>query len=241
VRRLRRYARVFKQKSCSVEYGSAVPTFSLIDMQNRRLLNGAIATIVLVASLVLLRAPLLRDMGRMLVAEDPVTPADAIVLTVDVGSAGVLEAADLVRAGIATRVAVFADPLGVAELEFARRGYKVEQKSAALVRMLANLGVPDAKQIPLAQAGTQAESEVLPGWCEVNGIVSVVVVASPDHSRRVRRTFRRTTKGRRLRVMVRPTRVATFNPETWWQTRDGLRVGLVELEKLLVDVARHPW
>ena len=210
-------------------------------MAQRKWLRGAIAAVVVVAALVVLRAPLLRGAGRMLVAEDPVVPADAIVLTVDVGAAGVLEAADLVRAGIATRVAVFGDPLNAVDLEFVRRGYKVEQKSATWVRMLANLGVPDAKQIPLAQAGTQAESDVLPGWCEANGIASVVVVATPDHSRRVRRTLRRTMKGHQVRVMVRPTRVATFSVESWWQTRDGQRVGLVELQKLLVDVVRHPW
>jgi hypothetical protein len=188
---------------------------------------------------VVLRAPLLRSLGRMLVAEDPVTPADAIVLTVDVGPAGVLEAADLVRSGIATRVAVFGDPLNAVDLEFARRGHKLEQKSATWVRMLAHLGIPDAEQIPLTQTGTQAESEVLPVWCETNGVASVVVIATPDHSRRVRRTLRRTMKGHQVRVMVRPTRVATFSPESWWQTRDRQRVGLVELQKLLVDVVRH--
>jgi hypothetical protein len=31
-----------------------------------------------------------------------------------------------------------------------------------------------------------------------------------------------------------------FDPDRWWQTRDGARIGLVELQKLLLDLARHP-
>ena len=95
------------------------------------------------------------------------------MLTVDVGAAGVLEAADLVKAGIATRVAVFSDPLDPVDLEFKRRGFKTEPNSAPWVRMLANLGVPDAEQIPLAETGTRAETDALPAWCEAN---------SPFHS-----------------------------------------------------------
>ena len=40
------------------------------------------------------RVGILQRLGWALVAEDPLTRADAIVLTVDVGRAGVLEAAD---------------------------------------------------------------------------------------------------------------------------------------------------
>jgi hypothetical protein len=43
------------------------------------------------------------------------------------------------------------------DLEFARRGYEIEQKSGDLGWLLVNLGVPDTKQISLAQAGAQAE------------------------------------------------------------------------------------
>jgi hypothetical protein len=208
--------------------------------QRKWLIRTGIAALLVVTVLGLVRAPLLRGVGRLLVAEDPVSPADAIVLTVDVGAAGVLEAADLVKAGVATRVAVFSDPLDPVDLEFKRRGFKTEPNSAAWVRMLANLGVPDAEQIPLAETGTRAETDALPVWCEANRIHSVVVVAAPDHSRRVRRSLQRTMKGRPVRVMVRPTRVSTFDRDRWWQTRDGTRIGLVELQKLLVDVLRHP-
>jgi hypothetical protein len=186
------------------------------------------------------RVPILGGLGWLLVAEDPVTPADAIVLTVDVGAAGVLEASDLVHAGIASRVVVFADAPTAVDVEFMRRGYKVDTKAAIWLRMLAALGVGQTDQIPLSVTGTQAETELLPDWCDRHSVKSLIVVSAPDHARRVRRTLHRSMNGRSVRVMVRPARVSTFEPDRWWQTRDGLRVGLVELEKLLLDFVRHP-
>ena len=50
------------------------------------------------------REPLMRAAGRVLVVNEPVAPADVIVLAPDSGGAGALQAADLVHDGIATRV-----------------------------------------------------------------------------------------------------------------------------------------
>ena len=70
-----------------------------------------------------LREPVLRAAGRALVVNsEPIIPADVIVLTVDSGGAGALEAADLVRSGVSKRVAVFEDPPGGEDHEFVRRG-----------------------------------------------------------------------------------------------------------------------
>ena len=57
--------------------------------------------------------PVLRNAGWALVVNEPVAPADIIVISSDSGGAGTLEAADLVQSGIATRVAVFRRTLRV--------------------------------------------------------------------------------------------------------------------------------
>ena len=56
------------------------------------------------------REPVLRAAGWALVVNEPVGVADIIVVSLDSGGAGALEAADLVQDGIAARVAVFTDP-----------------------------------------------------------------------------------------------------------------------------------
>ena len=58
-----------------------------------------------------LREPVLRAAGWALVVNnEPAALADIIVLTIDSGGAGALEAADLLQNGVSKRVAVFEDP-----------------------------------------------------------------------------------------------------------------------------------
>ena len=48
---------------------------------------------------------------------------------------------------------------------------------------------------------------------------------------------RRETSG----LLVVTTPYALFRADDWWPSRTTLREGLVELEKLTLDYARHPW
>jgi hypothetical protein len=188
----------------------------------------------------MLRRPALRAAGWALVASDPVDRADIIVVAVDADGAGVLEAADLVRAGAARRVAVFADPPDLVDREFIRRGIPYNDEAARSIQQLQALGVEDAERIPRPVAGTEDESRVLPGWCDQRGFRSVLVVSKSDHSRRLRRVLRRSMKGHEIRVTVRASRYSVFDPESWWESRTNTRTELVELQKLLLDIALHP-
>ena len=184
--------------------------------------------------------PVLRNAGWALVANEPVAPADIIVISSDSGGAGALEAADLVQSGIATRVAVFADPPSGDDHEFIRRGLPYEDRAARQIRQLRWLGVTDVVQIPVAEAGTEAENQVLPPWCDQHQFRSIVFVAARDHSRRLRRVLDRAMKGHPTRVTVRPARYSIFDPDRWWETRAGVRTEIIELQKLVLDVVLHP-
>ena len=198
----------------------------------------AVAGIVAVSSF---REPVLRAAGWALVVNDPVEPADVIVVSLNSGGAGVLEAADIVKDGIATRVAVFTDPpSGYDDYEFIRRGLPYEDRGARQIRQLRWLGVTDVMQIPGTEAGTTGEGQVLPAWCDQHQFRSVVFVAARDHSRRWRRVLNRVMKGHPTRVMVQPARYSSFEPDRWWETRDGVRTEIVELQKLVLEVVLHP-
>jgi hypothetical protein len=197
----------------------------------------AAAAIVAVPSV---REPVLRTAGWALVVNEPVAPADIIVVSADSGGAGTLEAADLVQSGIATRVAVFADPPSGEDHEFIRRGLPYEDASARQIRQLRWLGVTDVVQIPRTDVGTESEGQVLPPWCDQHQFRSIVFVAARDHSRRLRRVLDRVMKGHPTRVTVRPARYSSFDPDRWWETRGGVRIEIVELQKLVLDVVLHP-
>jgi hypothetical protein len=211
----------------------------------RRLCAGIVLAFLLlgVASIVIspIRMRILRAAGWVLVVNDRVEPADAIIVMVGADAPGVLEAADLVHSGVAPRVAVFSEPPDVlVENEFMRRGVAYENAAARTVRYLRALGVDTVDLIPTYVAGSEAEAPVLAGWCDQHGFHSIVVVSTSDHSRRIRRMVHRSMKGHQTRVAARSARYSFFDPDRWWQSRHGIRTEVVELQKLLFDIVCHP-
>src|SRR5262245_35881773 len=123
-----------------------------------------LVVVALAASIVavsLVREPVLRAAGWALIVNEPVAPADIIVIVPGIGGAGALEAADLVQSGIATRVAVFADPPSGEDHEFIRRGLPYEDAAARQIDQLKWLGVTDVVPIPRADTETEGVAEVL--------------------------------------------------------------------------------
>jgi hypothetical protein len=203
-----------------------------------------VAVIALVAAVIIgipaVREPILRAVGWALVAKDSVAPADIIVISLDAGGAGVLEAADLVQSGVGTQVAVFADPPSSEDFEFIRRGLPYEDQAARQIRQLAMLGVRNIVRIPRKDAGTEGEGQVLPAWCDQHQFRSIVIVTTTDHSRRLRRVLDRSMKGHPTSVTIHPSRYSDFDPDKWWETRSGTRTAIIELQKLLLDYVLHP-
>ena len=183
--------------------------------------------------------PILRSAGRALVLSEPVAPVDLIVIANDSGGAGVLQAADLVHQGIATRVAVFTDPPSGEDLEFIRRGLPYEDLAARQVRQLGWLGITDVVKIPRAEAGSEGEGAALGPWSDQYAIRSIVFVAATDHSRRIRRVLDREMRGHTTRVTVQAEHYSGFDPERWWETRSGIRREIIELQKLVLDFILH--
>jgi hypothetical protein len=197
----------------------------------------AIAPVVAVPSI---RDAVLRAAGWALVLEEPVAQADAIVVSLDSGGAGALEAADLVQSGIAMKVGVFADPPSGEDHEFIRRGLPYENAGTRQVQQLRALGVKDVIEIPRSYAGTQGIGQALQAWCDRHRFRSIVFVAARDHSRRLRRVLDREMKGHPVHVMVRPAAYSSFDPDRWWQHRAGIRTQIVELQKLVLEIVFHP-
>src|SRR5688572_4414311 len=182
----------------------------------------------------------LRRAGLTLVAEDSLAPSDVVVLAPDVGDAGVLDSADLVTRGLAPRVVIASDEPSAIARELSRRGIPYEDAASRAVRLLQALGVPHAEILRLPAGGTEDAGRMLPDWLRRHGVRSVILVTGPDHSRRLRRVMRRNLDDS-VRVTVRASRYTEFDAERWWRTRAGLRTGIVEIQKLLLDVLLHPF
>jgi hypothetical protein len=210
-----------------------------MSVRSRRSFRIAVAIALLAALAVAARRPILRTVGHALVVDDPVANADVVVVSQWAGDGGAIEAADLVRTGMADRAAVVGPPVNPGEQELKRRGVSLIDNTDQVVRVLHALGVKNVERID-SVAGTQAESDLLQSWCDERRFRTIVVVSAPDHSRRLRRILRRSLAGHSTNAVIRSARFSVFDPDRWWETRDGLRIGIIELEKLLLDVARHP-
>ncbi len=190
--------------------------------------------------LAVMEKPILRGLGGALVAEDTLEPADIIVMPVWAEEAGALEAADLFHDDVAPRVAVLAAPPEPAQLELIRRGILPKDGKSWLTQLLKNLGVGAVEEISDSVTGTESEGQILFEWCNERQFRSIVVVSTPDHSRRLRQVLHRSMKGGTTKVIVQVARYSDFDPNRWWQTRAGTRTEIEEMEKLLLDVVRHP-
>jgi hypothetical protein len=198
-----------------------------------------LATVALVA-VPASRAALLRGVGRGLVARDALQRADAIVIANDAEAAGALEAADLVHERIAPRVVVFRRAVSPAARAFAQRGLPYEDSAALITRELRELGITAVEEIPQPVTGTEAEGRILPAWCRAQRYRVIVFVSTPDHSRRTRRVLHRAARDQSVRIIVWYSHYSSFDPNTWWRTRGGVRTAIEEYEKLLLDILRHP-
>lgn len=187
-----------------------------------------------------IRHSILRAAGWALVVDEPAEKADIIVVSGESGSAGVLEASDLVRNGVAARVVVFTYARDAVEEEFKRRGVAFPDHTARFVGELRSLGVADVEQIPTYIRGSEDEGPVLARWCDEQRIRSVVVVGGRDHSRRLRRIFHRSLKSQKMTVIVVSSRYSQFDPDRWWNSHGSIRTEIMESEKLLLDIVRHP-
>jgi hypothetical protein len=202
----------------------------------------ALLLVVALLSVAPVRQRLLRAAGWALVSEDPLGHADIIFLANEAVGSGTLEAADMVREGLAPRVAVFLQEApSRARSELLRRGVTPLDQAEVAVRELHELGVHDVERVPRYVLGTQDESKVLQTWCNSHGIRTLMVITSSDHSRRTRRSMRRAMRGTAIHAIVRYSRYSGFQPDSWWRSRSGERTEVVELEKLLLDVLLHPF
>lgn len=210
-------------------------------MRRKATVGACLLLLVLVFSAYIFRETILTAAGRLLVVANPVTSADVIVVAVDARKVGILDAADLFHQGVAPQVAVFATyPDEGVDKELIKRGVPYFDIGAWSVRALKVLGVTHVMLIPQEVLSTEHQGNILLGWLKQHRFRSVVVVTSSDHSRRVSRALHRALKGQTVTLIVRPSRYSKFDPENWWQTRENLKTGIIELQKLFIDFVLHP-
>jgi uncharacterized SAM-binding protein YcdF (DUF218 family) len=204
----------------------------------KRLVAVVCALVIVVAIVPAARRTVLQRVGGVLVVSDPDAPADVGVMT-ESGEGDEIGVSDLYRRHAFPRVLVLAPSPNAVDLELKTRGVHHEDRVLSTLRQL---GVPPSalSTLDAGEGGTNDSARALAAWARDHPS-RVLVVISPTHARRYRRTL--------LRVWphgVPPPRItwsphALFRSDDWWRSRRTLREGLFELEKLAWDYVTHPF
>lgn len=186
----------------------------------------------------IVRRPILRAAGEWLLDVDALSSADIAVAMPETGESGLIELADLSASGAVPRVAIMLPEPGPAGRELSRRGVTLDPPE----RLLLRLGVDPARiaMLDAGEGGTTEGADALAQWATQLGVRRVIVVTGADHSHRLRRALTRALAGRGPQILLRVPTTDPFRPTDWWHQRRTLRSGLVELQKLLIDVLAHP-
>jgi uncharacterized SAM-binding protein YcdF (DUF218 family) len=191
---------------------------------SRRRRRPGISFLAILALLVVIGIVVFRNAGHWLVREDPLAKADVIVVL----SGGLPfrgeGAAGIFKSGYAP--AVWISKPGGPQEELAALGIHFVGEEEYNREILMEEGVPDsAVQIfPDAIANTQEEVEEIAREMRRTGKHTVIIVTSPQHTRRVRALWRKLV-GDDPRVIVRAAPDDPFDADHWWRnTQDVLAV-----------------
>ncbi len=165
-------------------------------------------------------------LGAALVVTDALQPSDAIFV-VDGGTPSrELEAAALFRLGYAPRVVVARGRDGIS---VARRVSGEPSRQERAVRVLRHMGVPDAAIVTLSQEVDNTVQELAAdfSFATAQGLRRVILVTSPNHTRRVRVIWSTRYEGA-VPALVYPTSWEPYDPRRWWASRHSLEETLHE-------------
>jgi uncharacterized SAM-binding protein YcdF (DUF218 family) len=183
-----------------------------------------------------------RGVGRWLVRQDPLRPADVIVVLSGSMPWRAEEAARIFRSGDAPEVWVTepdspADQLAAMGIQYLGEDYFNRE-------VLVHGGVPEAdiRVLPDAIVDTQQEVAEIAREMRREGKTTVIIVTSPQHTRRVTVLWRKLV-GANPTAIVRGAPQDPFDENHWWHnTRDTYSVvrELMGLMNAWVGLPVHP-
>src|SRR5262245_23433383 len=194
-----------------------------------RRVRRALAVVVAVALLCVLRISGWRFLGSALVAEGPLESADVVVVSNASPVADAFEAATLYRTGYAQEIVI---PRYVPERhvdELHRLGITYLPQTELMEAVLEHSGVPSAAIRTLSDPvdGTEREVAAVAAFVTQQRPRSVLFVTARSHTARSAWLLRRTLP-RGVEVIVRSPRDDLFDPGSWWQSRAQARELMTE-------------
>jgi uncharacterized SAM-binding protein YcdF (DUF218 family) len=209
-----------------------------VERPARRWRFAKIAAVVLACAALLLavqRVTVLTWLGSLLVVEDPLLRADAIVTLAGGNFDREIEAADLYRAGYAPRVVLTLEPELPTATYLSQRGIHLMTAEEERLHVIGALGVPRDRVVLVkgTVSSTFDEARAVGAWAAQSGARRLIIVSSPQHTARAKFIFQRYMGNPAISLVMRPSKVNDFRADNWWTKRAMLREGIFELQKLV--------
>jgi len=197
---------------------------SIAKSQNKKKLNGRLVLVFALLALAVCGVIAFRGLGRWLVREDPLAHADAIVVLSGGLPYRAESAAKYFEFGYAREVWI-TRPEGPSE-QLKQLGVSFTGEEEYSRQVLIQLHVPenDLRILPNTIINTEQEVEAIVRALHQANETSVIIVTSPQHTRRVKALWNRLAD-KNLTAIVRAAPDDPFDAEHWWRnTRDALFV-----------------
>ena len=200
-------------------------------MSRRRVLIGVLITLAgLSAVTSFYHRPILRLIAAALVVEDRLERADAIVVVAGGTPSREAKAAALFREGWAARVIVSRPVANSNVRELRALGVRPLDLEGESTFALGKYGVPPDRIMTVAEPSTNTESEleVVHELARRSGYHRVILVTSPQHTRRVKVIWSRKNRDDHIEGLVVPAPNHDFSVDSWWRRRGAAEAVLHE-------------
>lgn len=166
----------------------------------------------------------LNALGAALIADDPLHPADAILVLAGETRQGdrVRHAVGLYRHGLAPLLVLSGTPWGF-------RTHEAE----VMTRHAEFLGVPRDRILPVKHDGesTRDEAQALLPVLQSRGLKDVILVTSNYHTARAKRIFTKLANPLGIHFLASPVADGYFEQEGWWTRRRDAKTFVYEAMK----------
>ena len=192
---------------------------------------------VMLLGMVVFRAPILESVGSLVVESNALPDKiDAVIVLAGSVPDRAEEAVALWEEKEVGEIWVEVDVPGAGAQKVRDLGIQLPMAHEINLQFLIKKGVPARRIKQVAQ--TTSTHEDAKGTREyvdqlAEPVDSLVVVTCRYHSYRAGLNFRRELAGTNVKLYVRPSRYCGYHESRWWQHRDSLKAGLLELAGLV--------
>jgi uncharacterized SAM-binding protein YcdF (DUF218 family) len=185
----------------------------------RKLFIFLLILLLLIGGLYILRNPILRSFATFLIHEDPLQPADVMIVLSGGGFDRGNEAVKVYERGFASRI-VCTGGNPVIEMKVFGLDTLECDMTAANLRLH---HIPDSVIVFLCEGtSTREEAAIIRDYCLANDIKKVILISSLLHTGRAKETFYNRLHPHGIEVMMHGAPSSRFDEMHWWHSENGL-------------------